>query len=172
MCRYSKPVVLKKTRLRHRVAIEYSSARHVALFEAHSLAVFQIDGGKEDHGFHFKKFAIRARPSRWTLLGMELRADDVVARHDRGDRAAVIGFRHKIGAIRHFELVGMDEIGVQALRPERQAVEQRMRPIDVERVPAHMRNFQVRITGRDAIDLAGDPAQPRGDLVFAAALGQ
>ena len=46
------------------VAMKDRRPRHVALFEAHGFAVFQIDGGKEDHGFHFKKFAISARPSR------------------------------------------------------------------------------------------------------------
>ena len=51
-------------RLPGRVEMEDSGARHVALFEAHGFAVFQIDRGKEDHGFHFKKFAIKARPSR------------------------------------------------------------------------------------------------------------
>ena len=51
-------------------------------------------------------------------------------------------------------------------------VEQRMRARDVERIPAHVRDFQVRIARRDAIDLAGDPAQAFVDLVFAAALGQ
>ena len=51
-------------RLLGRVAMKDRRPRHVALLEAHGFAVFQIDGGKEDHGFHFKKFAIRARPSR------------------------------------------------------------------------------------------------------------
>jgi cyclase len=28
-----------------------------------------IDGGKENHGFHFRKFEIRARPKRWLFSG-------------------------------------------------------------------------------------------------------
>ena len=35
-----------------------------------------------------------------------------------------------------------------------------MRPRDIERVPAHVRDFQVRVPRHDAIDLAGDPAKP------------
>jgi hypothetical protein len=29
----------------------------------------EIDRGKEDHGFHFKKFEIRASPKRWLFSG-------------------------------------------------------------------------------------------------------
>ena len=57
------------SRLRRRIEVEHGRARHVALFEAHALAVLQIDGGKEDHGFHFKKFEIRASPKRWLFSG-------------------------------------------------------------------------------------------------------
>ena len=56
-------------RLRGRIEIEHGRARHVALFEAHALAVLQVDGGKEDHGFHFKKLEIRASPKRWLFSG-------------------------------------------------------------------------------------------------------
>ena len=41
----------------------------------------------------------------------------------------------------------------------------------LERVPAHVRDLQRRVARRDPVDLAGDPAEPVGDLVFAAALG-
>ena len=33
------------------------------------LAVFEIDRRKQNHGFHFKKFAISARPSFWLFSG-------------------------------------------------------------------------------------------------------
>ena len=56
-------------RLRRRIEVEHGRARHVALFEANALAVFQVDGRKEDHGFHFKKFEIRASPKRWLFSG-------------------------------------------------------------------------------------------------------
>ena len=57
------------TRLRRRIAVEYGGARHVALLQADALAVLQIDGGKENHGFHFKKFAISASPKLWLFSG-------------------------------------------------------------------------------------------------------
>jgi hypothetical protein len=53
----------ERVRLRRRVAIEHRRARHVALLQAHGIAVLEIDGRKKDHGFHFKKFAISARPN-------------------------------------------------------------------------------------------------------------
>ena len=43
--------------------------RHVALLEAHDLALFEIDGGIEDHGAHFRKLEIRVRPSVWLFSG-------------------------------------------------------------------------------------------------------
>jgi hypothetical protein len=33
------------------------------------LAVLQIDGGKKNHGFHFRKFEISASPNRWLFSG-------------------------------------------------------------------------------------------------------
>ena len=55
--------------LRGRIEIEYGGARHVALLQAHALAVLQVNGGKEDHGFHFRKLEIRANPNRWLFSG-------------------------------------------------------------------------------------------------------
>src|SRR5580692_225925 len=107
-----------------------------------------------------------------TLLGVELGAENVVARHDRGDGAAILGIGHQIGALRRIELIGMHEIGMPALRAEWQAVEHGVWPRDIERVPAHVRDFQARIARHDAIDFAGDPAQTFRNLVFAPALGQ
>ena len=68
-CRYSKPCAAKLLRLRGRIEVEHGRARHVALLEPHALAVLQIDRGKKDHGFHFRKFAISARPKRWLFSG-------------------------------------------------------------------------------------------------------
>src|SRR5262245_46444620 len=47
-----------------------------------------------------------------------------------------------------------------------------MRAHDIERVPAHMRDFQCSVARSDAIDFAPDPAQPLDDFIFAPALGQ
>ena len=63
------PLRGKGARLRRRIEIEHGGARHVALLQAHALAVLQIDGGKENHGFHFKKFEISASPKRWLFSG-------------------------------------------------------------------------------------------------------
>ena len=56
-------------RLRRRIEVEHGRARHVALLQAHALTVLQIDGGKKDHGFHFKKLEIKASPKRWLFSG-------------------------------------------------------------------------------------------------------
>ena len=63
------PLRGKAARLRRRIQVEHGRARHVALFKTHALAVLQIDGGEEDHGFHFRKFEIRASPKRWLFSG-------------------------------------------------------------------------------------------------------
>src|SRR3546814_817816 len=39
-------------RLRRRVLVKHGGARHVALLQAHGQTLFQIYGGKQDHGFH------------------------------------------------------------------------------------------------------------------------
>ena len=56
-------------RLRRGIEVEHGRARHVTLFKAHALAVLQVDGGEKDHGFHFKKLEIKARPKRWLFSG-------------------------------------------------------------------------------------------------------
>jgi hypothetical protein len=33
------------------------------------LAILQVDGGEKNHGFHFKKFEIKANPKRWLFSG-------------------------------------------------------------------------------------------------------
>src|SRR6202012_5873009 len=59
----------KAARLRRGIEGEYGGTGHVALFKTHTLAVLQIDGRKENHGFHFKKFEIKASPKRWLFSG-------------------------------------------------------------------------------------------------------
>ena len=60
---------LEGARLRGRVVVEGARARHVALLQPHAGAVLQVDGGKQDHGVHFRKLAISASPSRWLFSG-------------------------------------------------------------------------------------------------------
>src|SRR5581483_3362064 len=64
-----KALLLEQARLLGGIAVEDRGARHVALLQADAGAVLQIDGGKEDHGFHFRKLAIKARPRRWLFSG-------------------------------------------------------------------------------------------------------
>ena len=96
MCRYSKPGTLEGARLRRRVAVKDGGARHVALLQPHGETLLQIDGGKKDHGVHFKKFAISFKPEPLALFRVKLRADHVVAADDGRERAAVVGLRHQI----------------------------------------------------------------------------
>ena len=42
-------LVLERARLRRRVVVEHGRGVHLAELEAHALAVFEVDGGKEDH---------------------------------------------------------------------------------------------------------------------------
>ena len=69
MCRYSKPCSFEGARLRRRIAMKHGRARHVALLQPHGEAFLEVDGGKQDHGVHFKKFAISSRPRRWLFSG-------------------------------------------------------------------------------------------------------
>ena len=60
---------LECVRLLRRIAMEHGGARHVALLQPHGEAFLQVDGGKQDHGAHFKKLAISFKPSRWLFSG-------------------------------------------------------------------------------------------------------
>ena len=43
--------------LRHLHGIaKHSGLVHIALFQAHGLAVFEVNGWDEDHGFQWRKF--------------------------------------------------------------------------------------------------------------------
>ncbi len=63
------PLAHERPRLSGRIGVEYCRARHVALDQANALAVFQIDGGKQDHGRHLRKLAISLSPSVWLFSG-------------------------------------------------------------------------------------------------------
>ena len=59
----------ERPRLRGGIGVEDGRARHVAVNEAHALAVLEIDGGKQDHGRHLRKLAMSLRPSVWLFSG-------------------------------------------------------------------------------------------------------
>ena len=64
-----KTLICEESRLDGRFGVVDGRPLHVAELQPHAFAVFQVDGRKEDHGFHFKKFEIRARPKRWLFSG-------------------------------------------------------------------------------------------------------
>ena len=55
--------------LRRGVVVEDGRLVHIALFQAHALAVLEVDRGKEDHGCQPRKLAISFRPSVWLFSG-------------------------------------------------------------------------------------------------------
>ena len=57
------PLLLKSLGLRCWIGVINRRLVHVAELQAHTLAVLEVDGGKQDHGCHLRKFAMRARPS-------------------------------------------------------------------------------------------------------------
>ena len=64
-----KTLRFKSQRLRGGIAVKHRGPRHVALLQAHGLAFLEIDSGKQNHGDHVRKFAIRASPMRWLFSG-------------------------------------------------------------------------------------------------------
>ena len=63
------PLLGERARLRGGVGVEHRRLRHVAAQEPHAFAVLEVDGGKKDHGRHFRKLAISLRPSVWLFSG-------------------------------------------------------------------------------------------------------
>ena len=102
---------------------------------------------------------------------MKLGSGKTVARHHGSHRTAVVGFGHQGRAVGHVEMKGVHEIGMQPVRPERNAGKQWVRPRRRQRVPSHVRDLQVGVSGRDPVDLAGIQPSPLRHLVLAAALG-
>src|SRR3954470_2582347 len=114
----------------------------------------------------FQEIGDQRKPKFLALFRVELRPDHAVAGDDRGDRPAILGLRDEVAAISRIELIGVHEIGVQPVWPERNAVQQRMLAPRRQRVPAHVRDLQPRIGRRDLVDLAADPAKPLGDNIL------
>jgi len=63
------PLLFECARLRCRIAVKYGRTHHVALLQPNGEAFLEIDSRKENHGVHFRKFAIKASPSRWLFSG-------------------------------------------------------------------------------------------------------
>lgn len=62
-------LVLEGFRLGGGIVVVDGRLVHITKLEAHALAVLEVDGRKEDHGFHLRKLAMRARPSAWLFSG-------------------------------------------------------------------------------------------------------
>ena len=52
-----------------RIVVEHGRLVHVALDEADAAALFEVDGGKKDHGRHLRKLAMSLRPRAWLFSG-------------------------------------------------------------------------------------------------------
>ena len=63
------PLRDERSRLISGIGVEHRRTRHVALDKANALAVFEIDGGEQDHGRHSRKLAISLSPSVWLFSG-------------------------------------------------------------------------------------------------------
>ena len=101
---------------------------------------------------------------------MELRSGDIAARHGCGDRAAIVGDgQHVVVALR-LEMVGVHEIGMQPVGARADPGKQRMVALELDRVPADLRDFQRRIGRLDLLDVAGDPAEAARHGLFQPAL--
>src|SRR5262249_36308240 len=104
--------------------------------------------------FPVEEIGDQGKPKFLALFRVKLGAGVVLPGDEGGDRAAIVGIGHEVAAIRHREMVAMDEIGVQPTGAERDAREQRVIPMLVEGVPAHVRNLQPGIAGLDAAHFA------------------
>ncbi|MNL17768.1 hypothetical protein D3C87_1388830 [compost metagenome] len=103
---------------------------------------------------------------------MELGAENVVAANAGSQRPAIVGRGNRVRRVVGLQMIGVDEIGVQAIGARLDTLEQRVGPGHRNGVPAHMRDFQCRVGGGDLFHGAGDPAQALGHHLFAAFAGQ
>ena len=85
---------------------------------------------------------------------MKLCADHVVVADDGRNGSAIIGLRDQINMTRRSLLIGVHEISVQAIGSERDTVRHRVIRQHIDRIPAHMRDFQIGVGRRDTIDFA------------------
>ena len=76
---------------------------------------------------------------------MELHPGEVGARHEGRELAPVAAGGQRVGA-------GIDRVAVHEIRllPGRDALQQRMRPLRLQRVPAHVRQAQAGARGQPA----------------------
>src|SRR5688572_2530490 len=90
------------------------------------------------------------------FLGMKLYAEQVVAADDGGHRSAIIHGRDHVLRPLGDQMIGMDEIGMVAALGIGQ---RRMRPLEIEVVPSHLRNAQAAVGEVEHHHLALDPVE-------------
>src|SRR3954452_17211586 len=95
--------------------------------------------------FPFQEVRDQPQAQALALFRVELGADHGVTANDGGDRTARVRLGDETGALGRLEMIRVYEIGVQSVRADIDTVEQRMRPLCIERVPAHMRDLQARV---------------------------
>ena len=97
---------------------------------------------------------------------MKLASGDISLRDDRRDWPAVVSDRNDGVLVSSLEKIRMDEIGMQPVVPQRDSCEKFVRPSGYKRVPAHLRNAQIRIGRRQRANNALDPSEPRRFFMF------
>src|ERR1700761_4755076 len=90
---------------------------------------------------------------------MKLRADHIFAADNRGNRPAIVRRRDEVLGGSRRQLKGMYEISVLTALARRDVSENRVAPARLQRVPTHMRNFQIWIGRVNHGDIAADPAK-------------
>src|SRR5262245_36274997 len=126
-------------------------------------AAFRAPGAIEPKGasrLPLKEIGDQPQAQPLAFTRVELRYVHTFAADYRCEGTAVVRFGDEICARGRLEVERMHEISVQALRPDGDALEQRMRPARIERVPAHMWDLQIWIRRLNTLDLARNPAQP------------
>src|SRR5215475_5951981 len=112
----------------------------------------------------------QGKPQPLALFWVKLRARVIVTPDQGGDGPTIVAIRHHVGRVLDPQVVTVDEIRVQAGGPQRNAIEQGMRPLRLQRIPAHMRDLETRILGVDAANLAADPAESIRYRIFPTAV--
>src|SRR3990170_783013 len=114
----------------------------------------------------FEEIGDQLKPELLALLGMELAPGHIVLGDERGDGAAIVGGGDQRLGARGHEMIGVHEIGVETCLAGRDALEQSVLACEIKRVPAHMRDLERGIAGRDRPHLAFDPAEPWRQPMF------
>src|SRR5437868_10047475 len=115
-----------------------------------------------------QKIRNKKQPRPLALVGVKLRADQIVTPDRRNNGPAIIGLGEHVGGIARVQFEAVREIDVSA---GGEPGEHGMIAARRELVPAHMRDLERGIVGLDRDDLARNPAEPIDDPEFKTAFG-